>query len=233
MKIHFTMRIKFISLFLLLLVVVSPALADSGGYIISPQDQISPGNISGVDSSGADGNETFMDLPIWIQISEIAGIFVTLLILLKYLPVFIGKTKEYQKNGNRALILDYIYKNPGTNLSEIEDTLQINRGTLNYHIKILGSTHKISIQKRGKRTYLFYNSGRYTETQKDIMILSKNDVRKEIIRTIRDMPGVTNKQLADSIGIDKGTVSWHIKILKNSGIISEEIAKNQRNYFLK
>ncbi|WP_083475299.1 winged helix-turn-helix domain-containing protein [Methanogenium cariaci] len=58
-------------------------------------------------------------------------------------------------------------------------------------------------------------------------------VRKKIIRTIRDSPGVTNKQLADSIGINKGTVSWHIKILKNTDIISEEIAKNQRNYFLK
>lgn len=227
------MQIKFSSLFLSLLVVVSPALADSGGYIISPQDQISPDNISGVDSSGADGNETFMDLPLWVQISEISGTLVTLLILLKYLPVFIGKTKEYQRNENRTLILDYINDNPGTNLSEIKDALQINRGTLTYHIKILGSTHKISIQNRGKRTYLFYNSGRYTETQKDILILSKNSVRKEIIRTIRDSPGVTNKQLADGIGIDKGTVSWHIKILENSDIISEEIIKNQRNYFLK
>ena len=227
------MQIKFISLFLLLLVVVSPALADSGGYIISPQDQISPDNISGVDSSGADGNETFMDLPLWVQISEISGTLVALLILLKYLPAFIGRTIKYQQNGNRTLILDYINDNPGTNLSEIKDALQINRGTLTYHINILGSTHKISIQKRGKRAYLFYNSGRYTETQKDIMILSKNDVRKETIQTIRDSPGVTNKQLADSIGIDKGTVSWHIKILKNTDIISEEIAKNQRNYFLK
>ncbi|EHQ36760.1 transcriptional regulator, MarR family [Methanoplanus limicola DSM 2279] len=213
-----------------IIILSSFSSAVSGEYIVTPYSNEYPEDMPGVDFSGADGNETFADLPLWVQVSEIVCLIFSLFAIIKYLPVLIGKTKTYRKNPKRNLILDYISENPGATLSDIERSLMINRGTLRYHIDILNSSHKISIMHRGNKAHLFYNSGRYSENQKKAIVISGNEAAMRIISIIDNNPGITNKQIAVILGVNKGTVTYHIRKLKEAETILEEKAGTQKMY---
>lgn len=54
----------------------------------------------------------------------------------------------------RGRIYRYIVENPGVCFTGIERGLDVNRGTLDYHLKILGREHRISVFTRNRRILL-------------------------------------------------------------------------------
>jgi len=106
------------------------AHAEKGGYIIepySPQKEL-------IDTSGADATISFWELPLWIKIAYISGVFLASLGLFKIIPVVLGRIKDLLKNQSRQGIFKYVLNNPGCTIAEISEQQKINRGSVKYHI---------------------------------------------------------------------------------------------------
>ncbi len=203
---------------------------DNGGYIVTPsagysaEDEI-------VDSSGADKNITFWDLPLWIQLSVIGGTTLSTFALIKYLPLLLGKIFTRDTNPKLKEIVSYINEKPGCLEIEIAEDLNLKRGTLRYYLAKLQSAKRIHTIKKGRIKGIFHITCSKTKDQKLLNLHKKNKNRRKIIDIIAKRPGVTGQELSSELNINKSTVHWHIKDLHADEFIDFEKDGQTKRYY--
>lgn len=221
---------RWIGVFIFFLFVFSIAVhAENDRYIVEPHN---PQNNKLIDSSGADATISFWELPFRIKIAYISGIFITLLGLIKIIPVVLSRIKILLENQNRKNILKYVRNNLGCTITEISDQQMINRGSVKYHIHKLESEGKITIKKMGKFSRLFHNSSIFKDFDKVIASHLRNDMNKLLLWTILEKPGVTNQELSEKFQMDKSTIHWYIQKFYNDEIIIFETKGKYKKCFV-
>ena len=114
--------------------------------------------------------------------------------------------------------------------SDIANVTNINRGTLRYHLMMLDKQNRvISYKTRGKIHY-FLNGSTYGEKEKIAITALKNDKHKRIISEILDSGQITHKTLAEKIGVSAPTINWHIRHLKEEGIVRADANGRHTEY---
>jgi len=230
MLIHQDMKryITFLSFFIFL-IFSTTALSDDGGYVVRPHVE---GGV-GVDSTGADATITFWDLPLWIQVVYVSGIIMAFLGSFKIFPAIISRIKRFVENQNRQSIFKYILNNPGTTKAEISRNLGINRGTVKYYVHKLESDTKITLMKVGKFTRLFQNSSALKNDEKIVAPHIRGETSRILLWSILENPGITNKELAEMLQLDKSTVHWHVHKFLADDIIRFEKEGRYLKYYVK
>jgi len=204
------------------------AHAEKGGYIVepyTPQKEL-------IDTTGADATISFWELPLWIKIAYISGIFLAFLGLFKVIPIVLARIKNVLENQNRQGIFKYILNNPGCTIAEISDKQEINRGSVKYHIYTLEYEGKIILTKIGKFLRLFQNSEAFKGDEKKMAAHLKSETSRLILRTIFENPGITNQELTDKFHVDKSTIHWHIQQFRNDNIVAFEQEGKYKRYFI-
>lgn len=219
---------KYLSILLLLFLVCTiHAHAAPGGYIVEPYSA-QPGPS---DTSGADGSETFWDQPLWIQVSWIISLLAAGLGAFKFGPFILGKVKVILQNKNRTALLTYIVNNPGCTLADLSKNTGINRGTAKYHLYVLIIERKIVRKKDGKMSYLFTNGGVHLE-MKQVYGYNMNPAKRKILDIIISRPGITNKEIAEHLDLDRSTVYWHLRQFLEENMVVSRWDGRYRHYFL-
>jgi predicted transcriptional regulator len=206
--------IAILSIFIFL-IFSTTALSDDGGYVVRPHVE---GGV-GVDSTGADATITFWELPLWIQVYYVSGILMAFLGSLKIFPAIISRIKRFIENQNRQSIFKYISDNPCTTTAEMSRNLGINRGTLQYHLMMLKKRNRVIPYKTCGRIHYFLNESIYGEKEKAALAALKNDKHRRIILEILSSGQITHETLAERIGVSAPTINWHIRHLKEQGIV--------------
>ena len=206
--------VALLSLFIFL-IFSTTALSDDGGYVVRPhvEDGV------GVDSTGADATITFWELPLWIQVYYVSGLLMAFLGSFKIFPAVLSRIKRFLENQNRQTIFKYILDNPGTTTVEISRNLGMNRGTLSHHLMMLEKQNRVIPYKTRGRVHYFLNESTYGEKEKVALAALKNDKHKRIILEILNCEQITHEKLAEKIGVSVPTINWHIRHLKEQGII--------------
>jgi len=200
---------------LIFLIFSTTALSDDGGYVVRPHVE---GGV-GVDSTGADATITFWELPLWIQVYYVSGILMAFLGSLKIFPAIISRIKRFIENQNRQSIFKYISANPCTTTAEMSRNLGINRGTLQYHLMMLKKRNRVIPYKTCGRIHYFLNESIYGEKEKAALAALKNEKHRRIISEILNSEQITHETLAERIGVSAPTINWHIRHLKEEGIV--------------
>ena len=206
--------VALLSLFILL-IFSTTALSDDGGYVVRPHVE---GGV-GVDSTGADATITFWDLPLWIQVYYVSGLLMAFLGSLKLFPAIIIRIKRFVENQNRQSIFKYISDNPCTTTAEISRNLGINRGTLRYHLMMLKRQNRVIPYKTRGKIHYFLNESTYGEKEKVALAALKNEKHRRIISEILNSERITHGELAEKVGVSPPTINWHIRRLKEQGIV--------------
>ena len=173
----------------------------------------------GVDSTGADATITFWELPLWIQVYYVSGILMAFLGSLKIFPAIISRIKRFIENQNRQSIFKYISDNPCTTTAEMSRNLGINRGTLQYHLMMLKKRNRVIPYKTRGKIHYFLNESTYGEKEKVALAALKNEKHRRIISEILNSEQITHEKLAERIGVSAPTINWHIRHLKEEGIV--------------
>jgi predicted transcriptional regulator len=219
---------KYLQILLLFFLVLSCHVhAAPGGYIVEPYTP-QPGP---ADTSGADGIDSFWDLPLWIQITWIISVLAAGFGAIKFGPLVLGKVKTILQNKNRTAMLEYIGNNPGCTLADLLKNTEINRGTARYHIYLLLIERKVVRKKDGKLSYLFTNGGTHLE-RKQVYGYMMNPAKREILDTILNTPGISNKEIAKRLHIDRSTVYWHLRQLLEAEMVVSRWDGRNMNYVL-
>jgi predicted transcriptional regulator len=184
-----------------------------------------------MDSSGADRDVTFFELPLWIQLAEISGFLVGLFGAIKILPIVFAKVKIILQNKNREEILEYIRAHPGCTIADLSKNTDINRGSVKYHLSVLLIERKIVRKKEGKLMYLFPNGG--TDPEKKRMYgYIMSPPKQEILKIIQNESGISNKEIAERLGLDKSTAHWHLQQFLNEKMVVSQWDGRNLNYSL-
>ena len=168
---------------------------------------------------------SYWQLPLWIILLEFVRTPLEILTTFRGLP-YLGyraiTDNNVFTNGTRLKIYDYIIKNPGVSFSVISKETGVNRGTLSYHLKILGLNNKIKVYKNRGYTKYFENHMKFNDDERRILQYLKKDTSKKIIEYLIAYPGVSRKDLSNAIGISGPAVTQHMEYLQADGVIEME-----------
>ena len=184
------------------------------------------------DTSGADATVTFWEIPLWLQLAYISSMIAALLGAINLFPFILGKIKDILENRNREKIYAHIKSNPGTTVRDIVRAEGLNIGTVKYHISMLQSSHKIILKRVSKFVRIFQNYDRYSEREQCIFSAYSNATYKPIITCLMSSPGMTNKQIADHLGISEGGVHQLMNNLLKDEIVSFMIEGRLKKFYL-
>ena len=145
---------------------------------------------------------------------------------IKFVPV-LGVCKRISRsnaleNLNRDRLYDFIKSCPGAYFSEIITKTGLNRGTVRYHMEVMETQNMIESYKAKGKTRYFQNNSTYEKKDKAVIAALKNDMDQRIISEILNGQCSTNKTLVEKMGISASTISWHIKHLKEQGIVEDD-----------
>ena len=132
---------------------------------------------------------------------------------------------------NRRLILDYIKDSPGAHLREILRDLNINLGTLRYHLDYLEDRKLITSQKENNLK-IYFTPGKLDLMGKKLTPLLRQKRFRDIVMAILESPGLISSQIADRLSIHPSTASKYINILERQNILSHEKVGREKKYHI-
>jgi DNA-binding MarR family transcriptional regulator len=126
----------------------------------------------------------------------------------------------------RGRIYEHIRKTPGDSYSSIRKALGLKNGALAHHLRVL-EAHEYIVSRRDGMYRRFYPKGmRIPEG-------GHKSIQEQLLEMIMSNPRITQKEMAERVGIDRSTVNYHIKILMAMGVIrSEKDGKVKFYYFV-
>ncbi|MGA1872829.1 MAG: winged helix-turn-helix transcriptional regulator [Thermoplasmatota archaeon] len=178
------------------------------------------------DNSGIVPRSTDDDEP-WLVYGGFAGILIAVILFFGFteagfvIMVTVGSSiysklskKDILNHEVRGLIRGYIIANPGDHYSSIKRNLDLNNGTLAYHLRVLEQSGFIKSMYDG-----IYK--RYYPSNVNISKLKKNvSKQEEIFNIILENPGVTMEEIGRMIGVSRQVVNYHVKNLIRAGVVS-------------
>lgn len=115
-------------------------------------------------------------------------------------------------NFERGRIYQYIVMNPGDYYSNIKRMLEINNGTLTYHLKVLEQKEYIKSRTEGNQKR-FYPYGMKVQGG------PHRDIQDMILETLYIHPGMSQREIAQELGVHVSTVNYHINMMVGAGIL--------------
>jgi DNA-binding transcriptional ArsR family regulator len=118
----------------------------------------------------------------------------------------------------KTIILMHINNNPGIRYKELLRLTGLANGTLEYHLKILERSHKVTVERHPGRRARYYPICIPTD-ESQILGYLRNNVARQIVIFILEHDFCTFNEVLGHIKKAASTASWHLKRLSEAGII--------------
>jgi DNA-binding transcriptional ArsR family regulator len=211
-------------------IIIDPEENDTDPY---PNDPPSGNDNTGFTPTPSDDTDT-----PWALYGGLAGIIIAAIFFFGFTEVgmiimaTVGASiysklskKDILNHEIRGLIRGYIIANPGDHYSSIKRNLDLNNGTLAYHLRVLEQSGFIKSMYDG-----IYK--RYYPSNVNISKLKKNvSKQEEIFNIILDNPGVTMEEIGRMIGVSRQVVNYHVKNLIRAGVVSYQRDRKSAKFF--
>ena len=159
---------------------------------------------------------SFWDLPLWIKLHHIATLLIGFIALLKLLPFVLTRLKTALENRRRLKILNFIKKNQGLSIAQLQNEIGINRSTLKYHLSILEREGLISTVKVGNKRLIFAGK----PPDKVILAVKSSERKSQIIDLLSEADGLKLREISEKMKINFKLLHYHIKELEKLGLVS-------------
>ncbi|MCK4758097.1 MAG: PKD domain-containing protein [Thermoplasmata archaeon] len=149
--------------------------------------------------------------------------------LLFFIPLYSKLKKDkILDTYTRGKIHGYIMANPGEHYNAIKRALDINNGSLAYNLNVLEKEGIIKSKTDGmyKR---FYPSDMNIPNGGPANL---SEAQKQIIRNIKDTPGISQKDIAALMGLSASTINYHIAKLEEMDYVKKEKKGMRVQYYL-
>jgi uncharacterized membrane protein len=136
------------------------------------------------------------------------------------------KKDQVLENFIRGEIYGFIQAHPGTYFNHIKITLNLNNGTLAYHLNVLEEDNMI--YSRSDRHYKrFYPmEGRLPSVDNDDgnihTFVYLNATQNKIIKIIQENPGLSQKEIARMLGKSNQVINYNISAMAELGLVKLE-----------
>jgi len=121
----------------------------------------------------------------------------------------------------RGEIFDFVRDNPGVHFRGICRHLGLSIGVVQYHLGLLTSAGHL-ISRRERRYKRYFESGRFSETDIEVISALRNGTARKIITILLGEPNLRHADLASLLDISSQALTWQIKRLKANGLVGVE-----------
>jgi predicted transcriptional regulator len=136
--------------------------------------------------------------------------------LLFFLPMYSKiKRERVLDHFVRGQIFGYIQANPGEHYNAIKDALGLTNGSLAHHLRTLEREQFVKSRRFGLYRRFYPMHFRIPEAGE----FQPNDIQTTILDVIKQAPGITQKEIAMTLGLTPPTVNYHIAVLSDHNLI--------------
>ena len=135
-------------------------------------------------------------------------------------------------NDLKETLMMHINNIPGIRYRELLRLTGLSNGVLAYHLNALERSSQIKVDRQRENRTTRYYSISIPNQESDILRQLRNNVSRQIIKFILDNDLCTFNEIVEHLGKAASTVSWHLKRLKESGLISIKYGGEYQLYHL-
>jgi predicted transcriptional regulator len=140
------------------------------------------------------------------------------------------------ENFVRGQIYGFIQANPGTHYNFIKRALNLNNGTLAYHLNVLEKDQLIQSQNDGFYRRFYPREARIPKIDGNDGLsythVQLNKTQDGIINLLEKKPGLTQKQIAKSLKKSSQVVNYNINSMAQIGLITLKREGNKTKCFV-
>lgn len=137
-----------------------------------------------------------------------------------FLPLYSRLARsEMLDNKVRASVFDHVKANPGAHPSAIAQHIGIGWGTVVYHLARLEESSLVTTRMAHNRKCYFAVGGELDNAGRSAVAAMATDKGRAIVDALRAEPGLSQKALAERLGMSQALASWHVKRLIQSGVL--------------
>jgi predicted transcriptional regulator len=133
---------------------------------------------------------------------------------------------EKLEDSIQSRLLKHIDEYPGIRYRELLRLTDLVNGVLTYHLSLLERSTQIRVNRSKAKTTRYYPINIPTEESEVIGYIRNEPVRR-IISFILEHNICTFNEIVDHTNKAPSTISWHLKKLKDAGIISVQYGQYQ------
>ena len=141
-----------------------------------------------------------------------------------------GSINEF--NDPKETLMMHINNIPGIRYRELLRLTGLSNGVLAYHLVVLEKTSQIRVDRQRENKATRYYSIRIPPQESDILRQLRNNVPRQIIKFILDHDSCTFNEIVEHLAKAASTVSWHLKRLKEAGLISVKYGGEYQLYHI-
>jgi predicted transcriptional regulator len=130
----------------------------------------------------------------------------------------------------RKDIYNYIYENPGIRYRELIRLAGTTNGVLSYHLGKLEKSGEIRVERHSNNRVTRYFISNVSKQDSNIIGYFRSKVTRSIIIFVLNNEFCTFNEIVDHIEKAPSTVSYHIKRLKEAGILNTNYGNNHFLY---
>jgi predicted transcriptional regulator len=131
----------------------------------------------------------------------------------------------------RVQIYNFIKNNPGINFRGICNSLTLPIGVVQYHLAVLTKGGLISNRRDG-RNKRYFESKKFSSTEKKIISVLRQETAAKILAILHNDESASHGNLAQRLNISSQALTWHMKRLKESGLVTGLADGNTIKYSL-
>jgi len=150
-------------------------------------------------------------------------------LLMLFIPLY-SKIKREQVLDHfvRGQIYGYVLANPGEHYNAIKFALSLTNGSLAHHLKTLEREQFVKSKRFGLYRRFYPMNMKIPEDG----FFTPNEIQKTIVDLIRTTPAITQKEIAERLGLTPPTVNYHVGILSEHKAIRVERAGRKTHCFV-
>ena len=134
------------------------------------------------------------------------------------------------ENETRKQIFEAVCHAPGMGVHAIAKSAGVSYSTTAYHLERLVEAGMIVMTPDGNKLCYYKNGGAFTETERRLLPILKNEEATRLLEAILESPGTYRAALAGRLGVTATTINWHLKRLREAGLVEE--VRAGRNAYL-
>jgi predicted transcriptional regulator len=139
--------------------------------------------------------------------------------------------KQALENPQRSMLYGFVKGNPGVHLKQLSSEFRMKTSTVLWHIRKLECADLVRSKKaNGYRVFYPVSGGLEARQLSTAITALSNDNARRIFEHVAVQPGTQQRDLAERLAINGGTVRWHLKKMRQAGLVAE-LSKDRASYY--
>lgn len=126
----------------------------------------------------------------------------------------------------RDAILDCVDQNPGIHFNELVRSISPATGQVQYHMRRLIDENEVDSVSLYGRTH--YYPSEYPEDDRGAVALLRRETARGIVVYVIENGESHPDEVADSLGIARSTLEWHLERLEEQGLVEKTRGSGNR-----